>query len=112
VASSQVAIVDRASPPGSRKVVGSFFTRGREAHGLWTNPAHTLLYVAHEQDELSGTPHAGQTVASAFDVTNPLAPVFLAQIPLGSLTLPSGALRNKRSVSCVYVRPGARSQTA
>ena len=112
VASSQVAIVDRASPSGSRRVVGSFFTRGREAHGLWTNPARTSLYVAHEQDELTGSPHAGQTVVSAFDVTNPLAPVFLAQIPLGSLTLPSGTLRNKKSVSLVYVRPGARSQTA
>jgi hypothetical protein len=71
-----------------------------------------LLYVAHEQDEPIGTTNAGQAVASAFDVTNPLAPVFLAQIPLGSLALPSGALRNKRSTSLVYVRPGTRSQTA
>jgi len=112
VASSQVAIIDRSGAPGSRKIVGSFFTRGREAHGLWTNPANTLLYVAHEQDQVGGTPNAGQAVASAFDVTNPLAPVFLAQIPLGSLALPSGALRNKRSSSIVYVRPGVRSQTA
>jgi len=112
VASSQVAIIDRSGPPGSRKLVGSFFSRGREAHGLWANPAHTLLYVAHEQDELGGTTNAGQTVASAFDVTNPLAPTFLAQIPLGSLALPSGALRNKKSTNLVYVRPGARSQTA
>ncbi len=112
VASSQVMIIDRSSPPGARKVVGGFFTRGRQAHGLWTNPANTLLYIAHEQDELPGTPNAGQTVASAFDVSNPLAPVFVAQIPLGSLTLPSGALRNKRSIDLVYVRPGTRSQTA
>jgi hypothetical protein len=93
-------------------MVGTFFTRGREAHGLWTNPAHTLLYVSHEQDELPGTPSAGQTVASAFDVTNPLAPVFIAQIPLGVLRLPSGELRNKKSINLVYVRPGTRSQSA
>jgi YVTN family beta-propeller protein len=112
VASSQIAIIDRSGPPGSRRVVGTFFTHGREAHGLWTNPAHTLLYVSHEQDELPGTPSAGQTVCTAFDVSNPLAPAFLAQIPLGSLMLPSGPLRNKKSINLVYVRPGARGQTA
>jgi YVTN family beta-propeller protein len=112
VASSQVGIIDRATPAGRRQVVGTFFTRGREAHGLWTNPSNTLLYIAHEQDELPGTPAAGQTVASAFDVSNPLAPTFLAQIPLGSLALPSGQLRNKKSINLVYVRPGARSQSA
>jgi YVTN family beta-propeller protein len=111
-ASSQIAIIDRSAPPGARKMVGTFFTRGREAHGVWTNPAHTLLYVSHEQDELPGTPNAGQTVASAFDVSNPLAPVFIAQIPLGALKLPSGELRNKKSINLVYVRPGARSQSA
>ncbi len=111
-ASSQIAIIDRSAAPGSRRVVGTFFTRGREAHGLWTNPSHTLLYVSHEQDELPGTPNAGQTVASAFDVSNPFGPVFLAQIPLGTLRLPSGELRNKKSINLVYVRPGARSQTA
>jgi YVTN family beta-propeller protein len=112
VASSQIAIIDRSGPPGARRVVGTFFTRGREAHGLWTNPTHTLLYVSHEQDELPGTPSAGQTVASCFDVTNPVRPVFVAQIPLGSLKLPSGELRNKKSINLVYVRPGARSQSA
>jgi len=112
IASSQIAIVDRSTAPGARKVVGTFFTHGREAHGLWTNPAHTLLYVSHEQDELPGTPSAGQTVASAFDISNPFAPVFLAQIPLGSVNLPSGQLRNKKSINLVYVRPGARSQSA
>jgi YVTN family beta-propeller protein len=110
-ASSQIAIIDRSAPPGARKMAGTFFTRGREAHGVWTNPAHTLLYVSHEQDELPGTPNAGQTVASAFDVSNPLAPVFIAQIPLGTLKLPSGELRNKKSINLVYVRPGARSQS-
>ena len=112
VAASQIAIIDRAARPGSRRVASTFFTHGREAHGLWTNPAHTLLYVAHEQDELPGTPNGGQTVASAFDVTNPFVPVFVAQIPLGELALPSGRLRNKKSIDLVYVRPGARSQTA
>ena len=111
-ASSQIAIIDRSAPPGSRRVVGTFWSRGREAHGLWTNPAHTLLYVAHEQDELPGTPSSGQTVCTAFDVSNPLAPAFVAQIPLGSLPLPSGELRNKKSINLVYVRPGAPSQTA
>ena len=112
VASSQIAIIDRSAPAGARRVVGTFFTRGREAHGLWTNPSHSLLYVSHEQDELPGTPNAGQTVASAFDVSSPLAPAFIAQIPLGTLRLPSGELRNKKSINLVYVRPGARSQSA
>jgi DNA-binding beta-propeller fold protein YncE len=111
VASSQIAIIDRSAPPGSRKVVGTFFTHGRESHGLWTNPENTLLYVAHEQDELPGTPNAGQTVCTAFDVRDPMRPAFVAQIPLGVLALPSGELRNKKSINLVYVRVGARGQT-
>lgn len=105
VASSRIAIVDRSAKPGQRKVVGSFFSHGREAHGLWTNPAHTLLYISHEQDELPGTPNEGQTVCSAFDVSDPFRPKFLAQIPLGHLDLPSGKLRNKKSINLVYFRP-------
>ncbi len=112
VASSQIAIIDRSAAPGQRKVVATFFTRGREAHGIWTNPANTLLYVAHEQDELPGTPAGGQTVCTVFDVTNPLQPAFVAQIPLGPLALPSGQLRNKKSINLVYVRPGGPSQSA
>lgn len=112
IASSQIAIIDRSAPAGARRMVGTFFTRGREAHGLWTNPSHTLLYVSHEQDELPGTPNAGQTVTTAFDLTNPFAPTFIAQIPLGALRLPSGELRNKKSINLVYVRPGSRSQAA
>lgn len=111
-ASSSIAIIDRSSAPGARKVVGTFFSHGREAHGLWTNPENSVLYIAHEQDELPGTPNAGQTVCTAFDVSEPLKPRFVAQIPLGELTLPSGKLRNKKSINLVYVRPGARSQTA
>jgi YVTN family beta-propeller protein len=111
-ASSQIAIVDRSAAPGNRKVVGNFFSQGREAHGMWTNPENTLLYIAHEQDELPNTPNAGQTVCTAFDVTDPLKPSFITQIPLGELALPSGKLRNKKSINLVYVRPGARSQTA
>lgn len=111
-ASSRIAIIDRSTPPGRRKIVGSFFTRGREAHGLWTNPTGTLLYVSHEQDELPGTQNAGQTVASAFDVSNPFAPNFIAQIPLSSIELPSGKLRNKKSINLVYVRPGYKGQTS
>jgi DNA-binding beta-propeller fold protein YncE len=112
VASSQIAIIDRAAQTGQRKVVKTFFSRGREAHGLWTNPENNLLYIAHEQDELPGTPHEGQTLATAFDVSDPYAPKFMAQIPLGSLKLPSGELRNKKSINLVYVRPGFRGQTA
>ncbi|MDP2601713.1 MAG: YncE family protein [Deltaproteobacteria bacterium] len=112
VASSQIAIIDRSAASGSRKVVGNFFSQGREAHGLWTNPENTLLYVAHEQDELPNTPNAGQTVCSAFDISDPFKPQFIAQIPLGELALPSGKLRNKKSINLVYVRPGARSQSA
>lgn len=33
-ASSQIGIIDRAAAPGQRKVVGSFFSGGREAHGF------------------------------------------------------------------------------
>lgn len=112
VASSQIAIIDRSAKVGERKMVGSFFTHGRESHGLWTNPENTLLYVAHEQDELPGTPNAGQTVCSAFDVSDPMKPAFIAQIPLGNLALPSGELRNKKSINLVYVRVGAKGQTA
>jgi YVTN family beta-propeller protein len=111
VASSRIAIVDRSAPAGQRKVVGSFPSHGREAHGLWVDPEQTRLYVAHEQDELPNTPNAGQTVCSAFDVSDPFNPRFMAQIALGELTLPSGKLRNKKSINLVYVRPGARSQT-
>ena len=111
VAASQIAIIDRSAAPGARKVVGRFFSRAREAHGIWTNPANNLLYIAHEQDELPGTPNAGQTCCTAFDVSNPFQPRFIAQIPLGALKLPSGELRNKKSINLVYVRPGTRGQT-
>ncbi len=112
VASSQIAIIDRAAKPGSYKVAMTFFSHGREAHGIWTNPAHDLLYIAHEQDELPGTPNAGQTACTAFDVSDPFKPGFIAQIPLGALKLPSGELRNKKSINLVYVRPGHKGQTA
>jgi hypothetical protein len=108
VPSSQIAVIDQDAPVGSRKVVRTFFTRGRQAHGLWTNPSNSLLYVAHEEDELPGTPLAGQTVCTTFDVSDPLAPAFLAQIPLGALALPSGPLRSKRSTSVAYVRAAPR----
>ena len=111
-ASSRLAIIDRSVPPAQQKVVGMVYTGGREAHGLWTNPANNVLYVAHEQDELPGTPNAGQTVCSAFDVSSPLQPKLITQIPLGSLKLPSGELRNKKSINLVYVRPGSKGQTA
>ncbi len=112
VASSQIAIIDRSAPAGQRKVARSFFSQGREAHGLWTNPENTLLYIAHEQDELPDAPSGGQTVCTAFDVSDPFNPRFVAQIPLGDLMLPSGRLRNKKGINLVYVRPGAQSQTA
>lgn len=112
IPSSRIAIIDRGAGPGQRRVVGAFFSRGREAHGLWTDPENRRLYISHEQDELPGTPHEGQTLATAFDVTDPFEPRFLAQIPLGSLTLPSGELRNKKSINLVYVRPGFPGQTS
>jgi YVTN family beta-propeller protein len=110
VASSRIAVIDRSSAGGSRKVVGQFFSMGREAHGLWTNPEGTRLYIAHEQDELPNTPNAGQTVCTAFDVSDPLKPQLITQIALGELVLPSGKLRNKKSINLVYVRPGTTSQ--
>ena len=111
-ASSRLAIIDRSVPAAQQKVVGMVYTGGREAHGLWTNPANNLLYVAHEQDELPGTPNAGQVVCSAFDVSSPLEPKLITQIALGALKLPSGELRNKKSINLVYVRPGTKGQTA
>jgi hypothetical protein len=111
-ASSRLAIIDRSAPSAQQKVVGMVYTGGREAHGLWTNPANNLLYVAHEQDELPGTANAGQAICSAFDVSDPLQPRMLKQIPLGALKLPSGDLRNKKSINLVYVRPGSKGQTA
>ena len=112
VASSQIAIIDRAAAAGERKVTGTFFSHAREAHGIWTNPANDLLYIAHEQDELPGTTNAGQTCCTAFDVSDPFKPRSIAQIPLGSMKLPSGELRNKKSINLVYVRPGYKGQTA
>lgn len=112
VASSQIAIIDRGAKSGQRRVVGTFFSQAREAHGIWTNPENDVIYVAHEQDELPGTPNAGQTCCTAFDVSDPLKPKFIAQIPLGALKLPSGELRNKKSINLVYVRPGHKGQTA
>ena len=112
VAASQIAIIDRSAAPGTRKVVRTFFSSAREAHGIWTNPANDLLYIAHEQDELPGTPNAGQTCCTAFDVSDPVSPKLIAQIPLGTLKLPSGELRNKKSINLVYVRPGYKGQTA
>ena len=110
VASSRIAVIDRAGVGGTRKMVTQFYSMGREAHGLWTNPDGTRLYIAHEQDELPNTPNAGQTVCSAFDVSDPFKPQFITQIPLGELALPSGKLRNKKSINLVYVRPGTTSQ--
>lgn len=112
IGSSRIAIIDRSAPVGTRKLVGAFFSGGREAHGLWTDPAGTRLYIAHEQDELPETPHGGQTVCSVFDIVDPFAPRLISRIPLGELALPSGRLRNKKSINLVYVRPGARSATA
>jgi len=111
VASSRIAIIDRDAPAGARKIVGSFFSHGRESHGIWVDPDATKLYVAHEQDELPGTPNEGQTVTSVFDITDPFKPVFVTQIPLGYLDLPSGQLRNKKSINLIYVRPGAQMHT-
>jgi hypothetical protein len=45
-------------------------------------------------------------------VSAPLQPRLITQIPLGFLKLPSGELRNKKSINLVYVRPGTRGQTA
>ena len=112
VPSSRIAIVDRSVPPGKRRVIADFFSHGREAHGIWTDPSNTKLYVAHERDELPDTPNAGQTVCTTFDISDPMKPRFIRQIPLGALDLPSGKLRNKKSINLVYVRPGARSATA
>lgn len=110
-ASSRIAVIDRSGAAGSRKMVGQFFSMGREAHGLWTNPEGARLYIAHEQDELPNTPNAGQTVCTAFDVSDPFKPQMMTQIPLGDMALPSGKLRNKKSINLVYVRPGVRGQT-
>jgi hypothetical protein len=56
---------------------------------------------------LPGTPHAGECVVSVFDVSDPLRPRLITQIPIGHLDLPSGKLRNKKSINLIYVRPGS-----
>lgn len=111
-ASSKLAIIDRSAPPGQRRVVAEVATGGREAHGLWVDPAGTRLFVAHEQDELPGTPGAGQTLCTVLDVADPFRPRFIDRIAFGDLTLPSGGLRNKKGINLVFIRPGARSATA
>lgn len=76
------------------------------------DPRPPLFYIAYEQDELHDTSNAGQTVAAAFYVSDQFNPKFISQIPLGSLRLPSGELRNKKSINLVYIRPGHKGQTA
>ncbi len=110
-AASRIAIIDRSAPAGRRRVVGHFFSHGREAHGIWTDPSNSKLYVATNWTNCPARPR-GQTVCCVFDVADPLRPRFVRQIPLGTLDLPSGKLRNKKSINLVYVRPGARSATA
>ncbi|MDZ4790320.1 MAG: hypothetical protein SGJ17_03795 [Hyphomicrobiales bacterium] len=112
VASSRISVIDRSASAGARKVASTFFSHGRDSHGIWTDPSNTKLYVAHEADELPGTPNAGQTVCTVFDVADLFKPRFIAQIPLGDLELPSGRLRNKKSINLVYAWPGAPSATA
>ena len=111
-ASSKLLIIDRSAPIGQRRVVAEIASGGREAHGLWLDPAGTRLFVAHEQDELPGAPGEGQTLCTALDVTDPFRPRFVDRIALGELALPSGRLRNKKGINLVFVRPDARSVTA
>lgn len=110
-ASSRIAVIDRDAPRGQRRVVNMFHSHGREAHGMWIDPDATKLYIAHEQDQLPGTPNEGQAVTSVFDITDPFRPAFLTQIPLGWLDLPSGKLRNRKSINLIYVRPGSAMHT-
>lgn len=110
-ASSKLAIIDRSAPPGQRRVVAEVATGGREAHGLWVDPAGIRLFVAHEQDELPGTPGAGQTLCTVLDVADPFRPRFIDRIAFGDLALPSGGLRNKKGINLVFIRPGARGVT-
>jgi len=49
-------------------------------------------------------------VCTVFDVSDPFKPNFVAQISVRRIALPSGKLRNKKSINLVYVRPGARGQ--
>lgn len=111
VASSRIAVIDRHAPHGQRKVSTTFHSHGREAHGMWIDPDATKLYIAHEQDQLPSTPNEGQAVTTVFDITDPFRPAFLTQIPLGYLDLPSGKLRNRKSINLIYVRPGAAMHT-
>lgn len=110
--SSKLAIIDLSSPPGQRRVVGHVFSGGREAHGMWTDPDSTKLYVAHELDDLPQDGGMPRAMCSVFDVTDPFAPKLITRISLGGLVLPSGTLRNKKSINLLYVRPGAPSAAA
>lgn len=92
-------------------MVGGFFSHGREAHGRWTNPENDLLYIAHEQDELPGTPNAGQTVCTAFEVSDPFNPRSLRKFPLGNLKLPSGECATKRVLTSFMYASAHPGQT-
>ena len=111
-ASSRIAIIDRSASAGSRKVVGQFFSQGREAHGLWTNPEGTRLYIAHEQDELPNTANAGQTVCSVFDVSEPCkAAIHYADTAGRSCRCPrAGSATRRASISSMCARARAVRQ--
>jgi hypothetical protein len=97
--------------------------RGAEAPGVpspaFTRSGREIWVALRGEDRIAvvdveralrqvGGTEAGAVVA-AFDVSEPLAPRFVAQIPLGALSLPSGELRNRRGGALVYVRPGHRA---
>ena len=75
--------------------------------GMGSRPNHPE-FVANAKGSVV---NAGQTVCSAFDVSDPFKPAFVAKIPLGDLALPSGGLRHKKTINLVYLRPGTQGQT-
>jgi len=92
-----------SAPAGSRKVVKTFFTHGREAHGLWIESDAFIAVRRARADELPNTSNAGRRSCSAFDVCPTLRPKVLSeQDPLEHMKPSSGELYGTRraSTSC------------
>ena len=87
---SSIAIIDGET----KTLVEMLESHGKEAHGIWTNPEGTRVYIGHEQS----------SDVTVFDTTDPALPKFVAEIPLGSLKMLKGELPNTKPIDVVYDR--------
>ena len=82
--------------------------RGAEAPGVPSPGASDRVFVVAEDSSTLVVVDPARNAVDT-DVSEPLAPRFVAQVPLGALALPSGELRHRRGGALVYVRPGHRA---